>query len=331
MFKPGLLHKEEENKKKGMRTSFTIHVILLLLILWPLLRKDTEQDINKQYAIQITFDQSGASNSFKGTASEGAQRPRHQTAEQVGGSSVREIPTETRTPPPVREPEVRQPNTRTPSTTVESDIYDQNTDVFASSDAELETVDIPRSQTNTRQQRTEVVVKTTTQDKVEDVPASSKSGTSGTGSGTGSGSASGSGTGSATGSTRDGSGTGQSNQGTGTGKDASGSDASSGKGTAGPGTGVFDGSGQGIFGRQPVRRPPLSDLKVNQSGRIVMKICIDRQGRSTFVDVIAAGTTIRDKAALKNALDYVGKFLWEEDYSVPREQCGKYTLIINPR
>jgi hypothetical protein len=330
MLNPGLLYLEKENKKKGLRISIIFHIIILLLALWPFMnaKTETEKPIDKQYAIEITFDPRGASNSFKGKAAEGAQRAKHKEVELMGGSSVNEIPV--KETPPVKQPKVQQTNTKSTSSKVESEIYDKQTDVFASNDADLETNEIPKSKSASSKKSTKVVVNSDN-DEVEDVPVRKPSNNKRSGSGTGTGKATGSGTGSATSSNKDGSGTGQGSKGTGSGKDKSGNDGSSGTGTGGPGTGAFDGSGNGIFGRQPVKKPSISELKLDQSGKMVFKICIDKKGRSTFVDFINSGSTIKDKKAIKLAIDYIGRFIWEEDYSVPKEQCGKYTLIIESR
>lgn len=98
-----------------------------------------------------------------------------------------------------------------------------------------------------------------------------------------------------------------------------------------PGTGVFDGSGSGIFNRQPLRKPSISDLKLDQSGKMKFKICIDRNGKTTFIDFISNGSTIKDHNAVKLAIDYVGRFVWEEDKEAAIEQCGVYTIIIDNR
>ena len=328
MLNPGLLYLEKENRKKGIRISVITHIIVLLLALWPFLSNESEKAIDKQYAIEISFDPRGASNSFKGTAAEGAQRPRHEEVEKMGGSSVNEIPVQTPTPP-VKQPKVQPPTPKSTPSKVDSDIYENDTDVFATNDADLETNEIPKSKSTSSKKSTQVVVNSDANNDPEDVPAKKPSSTTGSGSGTGSGTATGSGTGTSTSSNKDGTGTGQGNKGTGSGKDKSGNDESSGAGTGGPGTGVFDGSGNGIFGRQPVIKPKISELKLDKSGRIAFKICIDQKGRSTFVDYISSGSTIKDKKAIKLAIDYVGRFIWQEDYSVKKEQCGKYTLIID--
>lgn len=113
--------------------------------------------------------------------------------------------------------------------------------------------------------------------------------------------------------------------------DSSGSGTSTGDKGNTQGTSVFDGSGSGIFTRQPLRRPAISDLKVDQSGKMRFKICIDRKGKTTFIDFISNGSTIRDQKAIKLTLDYLGRFVWEEDNEAELEQCGVYTIIIDNR
>ncbi|MGE5355723.1 MAG: hypothetical protein ACM3PT_05730 [Deltaproteobacteria bacterium] len=327
MMNSGYLYKEQENKRKGIVISIIFHILILLLALLSFSHTKPSKAIEKQYAIEITFDNRGASNSFKGRSAEGAQRPKHQEAELVGGSSSREVKVSNPTRQ-VPQPKVSTPASKSSSSKVESDIYEKQTDVFASSEAELEMNEIPRSKSSSSKKSSKVVVNSEEDDIPEAVPGNKSSNNKGSGAGTGTGKASGPGSGSASSSNSDGSGTGQGNKGSGSGNDKSGDDASSGKGTGGPGTGVFDGSGKGIFGRQPIKRPLLSELKLNQSGRMVFKICIDRKGRSTFVDFINNGSTIKDKKAIKLATDYIGRFVWEEEYSAQKEQCGKYTLII---
>lgn len=97
----------------------------------------------------------------------------------------------------------------------------------------------------------------------------------------------------------------------------------------GAGSGIFDGTGDGIFGRQPVSgsiRPELIELKIN--GKITFRVCIDRLGENTFAGIIDSETTIKAKRLQKLALISISKYEWEEDFSAAKEQCGKYTYIF---
>jgi hypothetical protein len=321
----GILVNERENRRKSIVTSILFLIIIVILSLWPIVSSKTQKAIEKQYAIEIKFDSRGGDNSFKGRAAEGAQRPRNRQVELAGGSSA------SKTPPA---PAKTQTSASKPvQSTVESKVFDNKSDVKASAEADLEMNDIPTAKKTTSSKSNKVVVKNNSDAPAESVPT--KKTNSNTGSGSGSGKTSGSGSGSNTSSNRDGTGSGQGKSGSGNGNDKSGNDGSSGKGTGGggtgitPGTGVFDGSGKGIFSRQPIKKPAIRELKLDQSGRIKFKICIDRKGISTFVDFVSSGSSIKDKKAVKLAIDYVGRFVWEEDYDAQKEQCGVYTLIID--
>ncbi len=315
------LFKEEEHRKKSLWISVTIHLLILLITLFPLLKKDPESTIDTQYSVAIAFAktpqeitrrslekmQEQESSSIKGTSAEGEQSP--QNAEQ-------ENPREA---PPVEKIEVRQPKTAetstvktppsTPSRPIESTIFEDN-DVIA---------EIPKSNKSKTTGTSTSTPSSSASDEVVSVPSRSGRGTSGTGTSPG--------TGTAKPSNKPGTGTGQGNRGTGSGSDASGTDSGSGKGTKGPGTGVFDGTGDGIFGRQPVDGKIPANL-IRQNGKITMKVCIDRRGRNTFVSIIDKETTIKDRSLQQKALDAMAKYLWEEDYTAAPEQCGKYSYIF---
>jgi len=315
------LYMEDEHKKKSLRISITIHVLLILLALFQILKDDPEQNIDKQYAIAITFDQGPSSNSFKGMAAEGEQRKRNEKVDQVKSAPVEEIPTPTK-PKPIEQPKVETPSPQVPTAPMESEIFEEEMEIEAVENVPEVVNDVPQRKVETPS-KPEVVTPLESNDEpeeIEDVPSQVPSSSSS--------SVSGNGNNSSSPSNQDGNGTGQGKKGKGAGKDKSGNDSSSGIGTGGVGVGAFDGSGKGIFGRQPVIKPRRSDLLLSKNGKIVLKICIDQRGNSTFVDLIKRGTTIRNKKILREAIDYVGTFKWEEDYTVGKEQCGKYTLII---
>ena len=296
------LQNEDQNRKKGLRISVTIHILILLLALYPLLTDDPEQSIDTQFSIAISFANTVAANSYKGEAAEGAQRPRNEEIERVQTAPMEKIESPT---PRTEVPEVKMP-APTPVETVESDIFEES-DIVAIEEVpeEAEPVEIRPAPSN----------------KTNNTPADNPSNTSGGKTSP----ANDSGTNTSPPSNKDGSGTGQGTKGTGTGKDKSGDDASSGAGTGGPGTGIFDGTGDGIFGRQPVSGKIHPDL-MKQNGRITMKVCINRRGKNTYVEVIQSETTIKDRQLQRKALDNMSQYLWEEDYSAAKEQCGKYTF-----
>ena len=316
------LYMEDANKKKSLRISVGLHILILLIALYPILKDDPEQSIDKQYAVAITFDPRGSSNSFKGVSSEGAQRRRNEKIDRVKTAPMDKVSNNSKTKP-IKQPKIEIPTPQTPTAPAESDIFDQESEIEAAEQVVEVVNEVPRRkvESTSKPKKETSSEDVDTPEEIEDVPsqvpASSTS------------SANDSGNNSSSPSSKDGTGTGQGEKGTGHGKDKSGNDSTSGIGTGGTGVGAFDGSGHGIFGRQPVDRPKLSSILISQNGRIVFKVCIDKRGKSTFVDVIKRGTTINDKKIIKAAYDYVGKFLWEEDNSIKNEQCGKYTFIVD--
>lgn len=315
------LYMEEDNKKKSLRVSVAIHILILLIALFPILRDDPEQNIDKQFAIAINFENSKSSNSFKGQAAEGAQRRRNETVDRVKTAPVEKVANNSKSKP-IKQPKVQIPTPQVPTAPAESEIFDRESEIEAVENVPEVVNEVPKRKIES-QSEPEVVSALEENDSPEEiedvpsqVPAASKS------------SVSDSGNNSSSPSKKDGKGTGQGTKGKGSGKDKSGNDSTSGIGTGGTGVGAFDGSGHGVFGRQPVYRPKQSALLSSERGRIVFKVCIDGKGKSTFVDLIKKGTTIRNKKIIKEALDYVGRFLWEESNVIKKEQCGKYTFTV---
>ena len=311
---------EEKNKKKGLRISVTLHILLLLLALYPILRDDPEQNIDKQYAVAITFSQELPSNSFKGKAAEGRQRPRNMKIDRVKPAPVKNIE-KNNTAVKVSKPKVHVPQPQKPQAPAQSDIFEDESDVFAVEEVPQEQETKIENVPESPPEKVTPAEPANDVDEVEDVPAQVPSSAGGRVSDTG--------TNTSSPSNKNGSGTGQGKKGKGHGKDKSGNDSTSGIGTGGPGTGAFDGSGNNsIFGRYIFKRPPMKELELGQTGRIKFKVCIDRKGNSTFVDIIKRGTTIHDKKILQKALDYMARCKWEQDDGAASEQCGHFTLII---
>jgi len=313
---------EEKNKKKGLRISVTLHIMLLLIALYPILKDDPNQSIDKQYAVILTFDQGPSDNSFKGRAAEGEQRPVNMKIDRVKPAPVKKVQTNNDRAVKVSKPQVHVPQPQKPQAPAQSDIFEDESDVFAVEDVpqnqDTKIEDVPESPP----EKVTPVETNTDVAEVEDVPAQVPSSPGSRVSGTGSNTSPSSST--------NGSGTGQGKKGKGNGRDKSGNDNNSGMGTGGPGTGVFDSKGHGnsIFGRFIYKHPPMKVLELGQSGRIKFKVCIDRKGNPTFVDIIKRGTTIRNKTILQRALDFMYRTKWDQDDGADPEQCGHYTLII---
>lgn len=125
----------------------------------------------------------------------------------------------------------------------------------------------------------------------------------------------------------DGSGSGKSNSGTGPGSD-SGPDKTSGKANGQDGSGEYDGSGNGIFGRKVIKRN-YADIPLTKSGKIAMKVCVDRSGNVTYVELLELETTIRDREILRKTLIAAKGYKFEPDAQAPREECGKLNVILD--
>ena len=104
----------------------------------------------------------------------------------------------------------------------------------------------------------------------------------------------------------------------------------------GIGTGEYDGSGDGIFGRKVVYvnrakfSSLVSDVAVGEIRNICIKACINNAGRVTYVELDESNTDVNDTSVLKKALFIVSGYKFEPDISAPREQCGVCLLYTSP-
>lgn len=124
-------------------------------------------------------------------------------------------------------------------------------------------------------------------------------------------------------------GTGKGKTGSGAGM-SSGTDGDGGLGDRSDGTGIYDGSGNGVFGRKVIARD-LQTIKsvVRGSGKAVVKVCINRAGNVTFAEIIQSETTFTDREGLKKFLQAAWTYKFQADLSAPKEQCGKLTFTVD--
>ena len=101
-------------------------------------------------------------------------------------------------------------------------------------------------------------------------------------------------------------------------------------GNAGNSTGAYDGSGDGVFGRKIIYRD-MSAAKsaTTVSGKVSVKVCINRAGLVTYVELNNTETTIRDKQTLKNYLKAARGYKFQPDLTAPKEQCGKMSFNVD--
>jgi len=95
-------------------------------------------------------------------------------------------------------------------------------------------------------------------------------------------------------------------------------------GTGDSGTEVL---GEGIFGRKVTHRADVAKMS-KTNGSIVVKICVNREGNVVRSEFVRQGSSITDPAQVRKAEDIAARYRFEKDYSAPAEQCGKLTFIF---
>ncbi len=329
----------------SMAKSIGIHVFLLLIAF--LLRPEINpaEKIETQYAVTVNFQQvdfrntSRSSNSRSSQSTSGAQRAQSEAPKKISQPKPATVPVPKPTPPkPTPTPPVTDPTPTDPviseSTTEESDIQavEEPIDV---EDPEPEYIPQEAPEPSPVEETVvlnpdiptiEDIIGDITDDPVEleeepgapsDAQGSSQDQSSSPGSS------------SNDPSIKDGDGSGRANSGDGRGSDDRGNDGDSGIGTGGYGEGEFDDSGDGIFGRKLVYRDPSMNANAGKSGRIVFKVCINKRGVVSYLEINEFETTITDTQTLRNSLESMRKYKFEPDPSAPREQCGKFSVKID--
>lgn len=95
-------------------------------------------------------------------------------------------------------------------------------------------------------------------------------------------------------------------------------------GDGGAGDGL---EGDGIITRRIVYHENISRL-AKENGRIVLNICINRQGRVEYVSYDPENTTITNKETIREATLIASRYRYEENYSAPKRECGQLTFIF---
>lgn len=304
------LSANRENSNKGKRISIIIHILILLLAWFFVLPAKSIEDLEEKppFAVKVEFQFKESSLSKLAHDDSGSKRAKAQSAPSAEKPVEEPKSNEVVTKPeeiPVTQPEVIEipkPEIKIPDPTPTP-----RDEVIIKSPTPAE----------------EAPVKVSTPTKTS-VPAPSTTTSSG-------GTTSGSTTGTSTtkSSSTDGTGTGKGTSGTGSGA-TKGNSGDEGLSNASDGTGEYDGTGDGIFGRKVIFRD-LSATKaaVNVSGKVVTRVCINRAGIVTFVEINYAETTIKDKPTLKLYLKAATGYKFQPDPKAPKEQCGKLSFIVD--
>lgn len=305
---------EQKNKNKGRTISFIIHILLLLiafLYYLPTTPMDENED-KPPYAVKVDFTFKESSLSKLAHDDEGAQRAKSESA--PAEEKVEETPKQEEVTKPeeieVTKPtvvDVPKPDIKMPTPKV---IPTDNDVIVTKAPVEEAPVKVSVPTPTTKSEPT----KSTTTSSSGGKTSGSTTGSSTTKPSTVEGKAGG---------------TGKGDSGTGAGKDK-GNDGDAGMGNSSDGTGDYDGSGDGVFGRKIIFRDlKATSAAVNVSGKVVTKVCINRAGLVTYVELESAETTIRDKTILRRYLTAARGYKFQPDPSAPKEQCGKLRFTVD--
>ena len=310
---------EKKNKNKGLRVSFVIHILILLIAFFYYLPQVEllEDEEKPPYAIKVDFKFEESSMSKYAHDDAGAQREKAEAAPQEDATKPEEVtkPEEIEVTKP-QEIEIPKPDIKIP-TPVMTPIEDPISTTTLEDEAPIKATPTKPKVETPKPVPAPAPTKTTPATPTK--PASTSSPTKTTTSGSTSGSST------TKPSTVDGNagGTGKADAGTGAGKD-SGNDGDAGIGNSSDGTGAYDGSGDGVFGRRVVYRDIKAAIgSLKSSGTVSVKICVNRGGIVTFTEVINSESTIKDRTTLKKFLKAAKGYKVQPDLSAPKEQCGK--------
>ncbi len=64
------------------------------------------------------------------------------------------------------------------------------------------------------------------------------------------------------------------------------------------------------------------------SGKIFVKVCMDRKGDAVYTEIDQSNTTITDKRTLSKALNMILGYKFEADHNAPEYQCGMIKLFL---
>ena len=336
----------KKNWNESLRNSLVIHLFLLLIAFLFKFKDDPKQSIETQYAVTVSFQQvefknSRSSSSRKSTSTAGAQRAKSEAPRKLESPK----PTEVKVPTPAQPKPTPTPPTTDPTPT--DPVITETTMEESEIQAVEEPIDVEDPEPEYVPQETrepEVVEETiivdpdlpTLDDIIADISdepmeMDEEPGAPAESEGSADSESTSSGSSDDDPSLKDGDGgTGRADGGTGRGKDSAGNDGDSGIGDGGYGEGEFDDSGDGIFGRKVIYRDPsMIRLVSGKSGKIVFKVCINRRGVVSYLEIDELRTTIKNTTTLRNALESMRKYQYEEDYSAAKEQCGAFTVSVD--
>ncbi len=292
----------EKRKKKSMRITMSVHGVILILALIPFLSQVPEEPF--QQAIVIQFESSGSSHAGAKKSSKRSQKSEVMTpkkAEAPKVKAVKALPTKPIVTSPTEAPSIPQVKDIKVKVPVPEPVPNP-APVPVPVPNEVP-VDLPEINVE------DIVEEEADQSAEESESKASEAGGESTTEGAGSGDAGDS--------EADGEGEGNADSGAG--------DDDMGDGGEGSGDGMF--SGDGVLTRRIIERPNLSAI-IAEEGMMSVNVCVDKQGKVTYVEFDPVHSTITDTDVIREALDASAYYKFEKKMNAPNRECGRLTFKI---
>ncbi len=271
---------EDNNRKRGLRISIGLHILIILLALIPFLSNLQPDEPEQAKFVTIDFTD------FKPASREGAKPQKVKTASKPKKQVKKSVPQAKPVPKPKPTPQTKPKPVLT---------------------APTKETPIKTTPKKTEEVKDEAPLEKPTEDKTPEAPAEEEAAADRqTDDPDGAEAASDSEVDKAT----------ESGSGTGNKSD----------GKADDGINWGEVTGEGIFSRRVIYRADVRKI-TEEEGKIVIRLCINRDGRVVFAQNDDA-TTISDPAIVRKAIQLTTKYRFERDYTAPEKQCGKLTYIF---
>jgi len=317
-----LSQNEKKDKRKGMTYSFIFHLILFLIIFFPLISSIDRSD--ELTYVEVVFESSASSAPESQQAESAEAAPQPFAEEEIQEEAQAEEPTspvepiEAPTVPDIQEQSDIETDLRTEDfseilagrTTPDPEPIEEIEEVIEEVEEIPEVEEEPAPQEVERPSPVENPRTRPESSRDFGSPEGRDSPTSSADDGDGSAEAQGS---------------------------SSQSSAASGEGRTpnprGGGSGGVDRSQwSGFQGTGPLRRNIVeygpTERLAGTNGVIMIRLCVDRNGTMIYKEINESGTTIDNPALLRQALDIMGEFIFDEDPTAPFRECGNYTITL---
>ncbi|MEL6863008.1 MAG: hypothetical protein AAFP19_01255 [Bacteroidota bacterium] len=86
-------------------------------------------------------------------------------------------------------------------------------------------------------------------------------------------------------------------------------------------------AGEGIFNRKVIYRADVKKI-TKKAGKIVIDLCINRDGRVVMAKADNKASTIKDMSVVRKAVSLTTKYRFARDLSAPKKQCGTMTYVF---